>query len=221
MLSALRSPLSALRSPLSALRSPLSAPLSARSMEPRRRAPRVALLGSLSLLLLAVPSTGWAQASVNEGDRAALKALYTATNGANWTTNTNWASIDTATDLGTLHGVTVDSAGRVTELDLSFNRLTGVHSQPQRPHQPDHPQPQLQRPERGHSQPQQPHQPDPAQPQLQQPPDRGHSQPQRPHQPDLPRSLRQPTQRGHSQPQRPHQPDRPPAQQQPTQRDHS
>ena len=81
-------------------------------MKPRRLAPLVVLLGSLSLLLLAVPSTGWAQAAVNENDRAALKALYVVTNGPYWVNNTGWDTIDTATDLGTLHGVTVDSDGR-------------------------------------------------------------------------------------------------------------
>ena len=92
----------------------------------RRRlcATLVTLLGSLSLLLLAVPST-WAQSSVNADDRAALKALYTATNGATWTTNTNWAGIDTATDLGTLYGVTVDTNGRVTQIALTSNNLSG------------------------------------------------------------------------------------------------
>ena len=69
-------------------------------MKPRRRATLVALLGSLSLLLLAVPSTR-AQ-TVNEGDRAALKALYTATDGDKWRqgNTAGWADIDTATDLG-------------------------------------------------------------------------------------------------------------------------
>ena len=84
----------------------------------------IALLGSLSLLLLVVPSA-WAQSSVNADDRAALKAFYTATDGANWTTNTNWPGIDTATDLGTLHGVTVDTNGRVTSIILSGNNLSG------------------------------------------------------------------------------------------------
>ena len=92
-------------------------------MRPRVYAALVALLGSLSLLLLAVPSTR-AQ-SVNADDRAALKALYTATAGANWTTSTGWDAIDTTTDLGTLHGVTVDFEGRVTELNLSSNNLSG------------------------------------------------------------------------------------------------
>ena len=86
----------------------------------------VALLGALSLLLLAVPSTQ-AQSSVNENDRAALKALYEATDGANWTTRTGWGAIDTTTDLGTLHGVTVDTGSRrVTSVNLRRNQLSGT-----------------------------------------------------------------------------------------------
>ena len=86
----------------------------------------VALLGALSLLLLAVPSTQ-AQSSVNENDRAALKALYEATDGDNWTTRTGWGAIDTTTDLGTLHGVTVDTGSRrVTSVNLRRNQLSGT-----------------------------------------------------------------------------------------------
>ena len=92
-------------------------------MRRRLRVTLATLLGSLSLLLLAVPGTQ-AQ-SVDENDRAALKALYTATDGANWTTRTGWDAIDTATDLGTLHGVSVNTSGRVTRIDLRSNNLTG------------------------------------------------------------------------------------------------
>ena len=55
-------------------------------------------------------------------DRAALVALYNATDGANWTNNTNWTSAEL---LGEWEGVTTDSAGRVTALELSNNRLSG------------------------------------------------------------------------------------------------
>ena len=54
--------------------------------------------------------------------RAALVALYNATDGPNWTNNTNWLSYK---PLNEWHGVTTDSGGRVTELDLADNRLTG------------------------------------------------------------------------------------------------
>ena len=56
------------------------------------------------------------------GDREALMALYDATNGASWTTNTNWGSDE---DLGEWHGVTTDSDGRVYRLNLRKNGLSG------------------------------------------------------------------------------------------------
>ena len=55
-------------------------------------------------------------------DRDALVALYHATDGANWVKSANWLS---DRPLGEWHGVTTDSAGRVTSLDLSGNRLSG------------------------------------------------------------------------------------------------
>ena len=55
-------------------------------------------------------------------DRDVLVALYNATNGANWTRNDNWLS---NRPLGEWYGVTTDANGRVTELDLTQNRLSG------------------------------------------------------------------------------------------------
>ena len=55
-------------------------------------------------------------------DRAALAALYNATDGANWANNDNWLSDK---PLGEWHGVTTDSDGRVRRLDLSDNQLSG------------------------------------------------------------------------------------------------
>ena len=55
-------------------------------------------------------------------DRAALVALYNATDGANWLNNDNWLSNAT---MGVWDGVTTDSDGRVTRLLLSNNQLTG------------------------------------------------------------------------------------------------
>ena len=55
-------------------------------------------------------------------DRAALVALYNATNGANWTRKANWLSDE---PLGEWHGVTTDDDGRVTEVRLSENNLAG------------------------------------------------------------------------------------------------
>ena len=55
-------------------------------------------------------------------DRAALGALYNATGGASWTNDSGWV---TGAPIGQWHGVTTGSGGRVTELRLSQNRLTG------------------------------------------------------------------------------------------------
>ena len=55
-------------------------------------------------------------------DRAALVALYNATGGASWFTGTNWLS---ERPFGEWHGVTTNSDGRVTELWLDRNQLTG------------------------------------------------------------------------------------------------
>ena len=68
---------------------------------------------------LELPFCGTAAAPT---DRAALVALYEATNGDNWTNNTNWLS---NRPLGEWHGVTTDASGRVTRLDLRENRLSG------------------------------------------------------------------------------------------------
>ena len=55
-------------------------------------------------------------------DRAALVALYNATGGPNWNSNNNWLS---DVPISEWSGVTTDDNGRVTELDLSQNQLTG------------------------------------------------------------------------------------------------
>ena len=55
-------------------------------------------------------------------DRAVLIEFYNATNGANWTNNTNWNSSE---PLGAWHGVSTDANGRVTRLVLEANGLTG------------------------------------------------------------------------------------------------
>ena len=56
-------------------------------------------------------------------DRAALVALYNATGGPNWTNNANWL---TFAPISQWHGVTTDGNGRVTNLDLNDNLLTGT-----------------------------------------------------------------------------------------------
>ena len=55
-------------------------------------------------------------------DREALVAFYNATDGDNWTNNTNWLGENA---IGTWHGVTTNSDGRVTELKLDLNGLSG------------------------------------------------------------------------------------------------
>ena len=58
-----------------------------------------------------------------EADTAALMALYNSAGGVNWTTSTNW---EIAVPIGTWSGVTTDSNGRVTRLDLRDNNLVGT-----------------------------------------------------------------------------------------------
>ena len=55
-------------------------------------------------------------------DRAALEALYDATDGPNWRDSTNWK---TDAPLGEWFGVTTDADGRVERLSLGENELTG------------------------------------------------------------------------------------------------
>ena len=55
-------------------------------------------------------------------DRAALEALYDTTNGANWANNTNWNS---SAPLDQWYGVFTNANGRVTQLVLYGNGLTG------------------------------------------------------------------------------------------------
>ena len=57
-----------------------------------------------------------------ETDREALVVLYNATDGPNWEDNESWLS---DAPLGEWEGVTIDSNGRVTELDLTENQLSG------------------------------------------------------------------------------------------------
>ena len=61
------------------------------------------------------------EAASLSSDRDVLVALYNATDGPNWTNSTNWLSDK---PLGDWHGVTV-AGGRVTELALGGNQLTG------------------------------------------------------------------------------------------------
>ena len=55
-------------------------------------------------------------------DRAALEALYLATDGDNWTNSDHWATDE---PLSSWYGVRTNSDGRVTELRLGENNLVG------------------------------------------------------------------------------------------------
>ena len=68
-------------------------------------------------------STGFAVAVVENPDRAALVALYDATDGPNWQHNDNWL---TDAPLGEWYGVRVNAEGRVISLALDSNALTGA-----------------------------------------------------------------------------------------------
>ncbi len=63
-----------------------------------------------------------AMAMARAGDRDILVALYNATDGPNWFNDTNWL---TDAPLGDWHGVRTDAVGRVTELNLAENGLSG------------------------------------------------------------------------------------------------
>lgn len=57
-----------------------------------------------------------------DADRAALVALYNATNGDDWRANTNWL---TDAPLNQWYGVRTNSEGRATELRIGWNNLMG------------------------------------------------------------------------------------------------
>ena len=58
----------------------------------------------------------------NESDRAVLEAFFEITGGPDWTNSDGWRGEGA---LGEWHGVSVDSQGRVTALDLAGNGLEG------------------------------------------------------------------------------------------------
>ena len=68
---------------------------------------------------IAVTVEAWAGP---RNDREVLEVLYDSTGGESWTNRGSWK---TSAPLGDWYGVKTDTAGRVTELDLSGNDLTG------------------------------------------------------------------------------------------------
>ena len=79
------------------------------------------LVGLVGALVLGMPAVGSGQGTVAD-DRAALEALYDATNGANWSRNDNWKTDE---PLGQWFGVRT-SDGRVVRLELYDNQLSGT-----------------------------------------------------------------------------------------------
>ena len=78
--------------------------------------------GRASITATAGDASGTAEITVANPDRAALVALYEATDGPNWEDNRYWL---TDAPLEAWHGVSADRWGRVTELSLSSNGLRG------------------------------------------------------------------------------------------------
>ena len=72
--------------------------------------------------VLIEPERHSAALSARSPDRAALVALYHATDGPNWEESANWL---TDAPLEQWYGVTIGDAGRVSALNLSSNRLAG------------------------------------------------------------------------------------------------
>ena len=76
--------------------------------------------GSATITATGAGAAGSADIAVIDRDRAALIALYEATDGPNWVNNENWL---TDAPLGAWYGVGTDGSGRVTRLNL--RGLTG------------------------------------------------------------------------------------------------
>ena len=71
--------------------------------------------GKATLTATAGSATGTAEITVTNPDRAALVALYHATDGPNWVNNENWLA---DAPLGVWYGVGTDGRGRVVRLNL-------------------------------------------------------------------------------------------------------
>ena len=80
---------------------------------------------ALASLVVLSGDNALAQGSV-AGDRLALVALYNATDGANWTNNTNWLTNEAISEW---HGVVTDGEGRVKRLLLGHNEVHPVNGE--------------------------------------------------------------------------------------------
>ena len=79
--------------------------------------------GRTTITAMAGDALGTSEIKVENPDRAALVALYQATNGPNWAGNDNWL---TDIPVGRWHGVETGDHGRVTRVVLPANRLVGT-----------------------------------------------------------------------------------------------
>ena len=75
-------------------------------------------VGVATITASAGSGQGTAKVTVADLDRAALVALYNATDGPNWANNDNWL---TDAPLGDWYGVDTDASGRVVRIDLAGN----------------------------------------------------------------------------------------------------
>jgi len=79
--------------------------------------------GSTTIRAATVGVEGIASVTVVDSDREELEAFFDATDGPNWKVNTNWKS---NSPISTWAGVTVNSFGKATELNLPNNNVTGA-----------------------------------------------------------------------------------------------
>ena len=84
---------------------------------------RAWMIWALAVLLLILTSCRPELEFSVETDREALVALYHATDGPNWLRDSNWL---TDAPLEDWHGVSTDEDGRVTELKLPANEMSGT-----------------------------------------------------------------------------------------------
>ena len=78
--------------------------------------------GGATITATAGSATGRAAVSVMDLDRGVLVTFYQATAGENWTRNDNWLS---DAPVGEWFGVETDDRGRVTDLNLQSNNVSG------------------------------------------------------------------------------------------------
>ena len=78
--------------------------------------------GTATITATSGSARGTAEITVTNPDRAALVALYNATDGPNWVNNENWL---TDAPLGHWDGVNTDAEGLVSRLSLGANSLAG------------------------------------------------------------------------------------------------